>query len=504
MKDRTPRYPGRVKLEPVAGQTNIYDMTRADEPDDTGTPFNTRTMLQDSTGKFLKLPYANPLVDDALRHMPDRIEPIGTVKTSPALSLGDAWLPCDGSQVTFAEYPQLCELLRGTVSVEFDGAAFGVSGLQTSVSDIVYFSGKWWVAVCEDYVSSSTVFREYPITILCADSLDGPWEVDYTVNKWMRNTCCRLAMACTENICVLAFKHSPGMQDTAKVAILYRKSDEQTWTFLDLTDYLSTLDIVGLDVHDGIFAMAFGYKNATTHALPRILYSRTPDIASSWVETSRISTDFWTNQYSCSFSYANGYWVYLDADNYDSGTELRVAVASDTSGFQFSTTTVTMQNMNSGVNSISKAVFYNNRFYVLLEGLVELGHENNIVLASTNDFVSWSFQKLKHITAPDESGYTNYRCALCASEKAMVMATDWGSWSTSDPDAQINEVTLPTGFVPEQARFDSDTAIIVSANSIAHHDFSTDTRLLPIISISDDTTTFIKAKNELDVFEAGG
>ena len=69
MKDRTPKYRGRVKLLPVAGQENIYDMTRADEPDDTGTPFNKRTMLQDSTAKFLQLNAANPFVDDALRQM---------------------------------------------------------------------------------------------------------------------------------------------------------------------------------------------------------------------------------------------------------------------------------------------------------------------------------------------------------------------------------------------------------------------------------------------------
>lgn len=38
--DRVPRYPGRVKLTPVAGQTNLYDMERADEPTVAGTPIN--------------------------------------------------------------------------------------------------------------------------------------------------------------------------------------------------------------------------------------------------------------------------------------------------------------------------------------------------------------------------------------------------------------------------------------------------------------------------------
>lgn len=40
MKDRTPRYPGRVVLTPVAGEKNTYDMVRADSPVEPGTPIN--------------------------------------------------------------------------------------------------------------------------------------------------------------------------------------------------------------------------------------------------------------------------------------------------------------------------------------------------------------------------------------------------------------------------------------------------------------------------------
>ena len=32
MQDRVSLYPGRVKLTPVAGQANLYDLTRADQP----------------------------------------------------------------------------------------------------------------------------------------------------------------------------------------------------------------------------------------------------------------------------------------------------------------------------------------------------------------------------------------------------------------------------------------------------------------------------------------
>ena len=38
--DRIPTYPGRVKMIPVDGQPNTYDMVRADNPTEPGTPIN--------------------------------------------------------------------------------------------------------------------------------------------------------------------------------------------------------------------------------------------------------------------------------------------------------------------------------------------------------------------------------------------------------------------------------------------------------------------------------
>ena len=40
VNDRIPTYPGRVKMIPVAGQANTYDMVRADDPIQVGTPLN--------------------------------------------------------------------------------------------------------------------------------------------------------------------------------------------------------------------------------------------------------------------------------------------------------------------------------------------------------------------------------------------------------------------------------------------------------------------------------
>lgn len=49
MKDRTPRYPGRVQMVPVSGKPNTYDMIRADEPEEEGTPINAATLLTEET-----------------------------------------------------------------------------------------------------------------------------------------------------------------------------------------------------------------------------------------------------------------------------------------------------------------------------------------------------------------------------------------------------------------------------------------------------------------------
>ena len=49
MKDRIPLYPGRVKLNPVSGQANTFDLTRADQPTQEGTPLNKASLLKDTT-----------------------------------------------------------------------------------------------------------------------------------------------------------------------------------------------------------------------------------------------------------------------------------------------------------------------------------------------------------------------------------------------------------------------------------------------------------------------
>lgn len=56
MQDRVPLYPGRVTLTPVSGQANTFDLTRADQPTQEGTPLNKASLLKDATAALYGLP----------------------------------------------------------------------------------------------------------------------------------------------------------------------------------------------------------------------------------------------------------------------------------------------------------------------------------------------------------------------------------------------------------------------------------------------------------------
>lgn len=108
MKDRVPEYPGRVRLMPVTGQTNIYDMTLADSPIEAGTPLNKRTLLTDETAAIYGLD-DTAVPDDVFAALPGVISDagpqIGDVLTTYRTDLGDSWVLCNGAPFSETEYP---------------------------------------------------------------------------------------------------------------------------------------------------------------------------------------------------------------------------------------------------------------------------------------------------------------------------------------------------------------------------------------------------------------
>ena len=68
MKDRIPLYPGRVTLTPVSGQANTFDLVRADQPTQEGTPLSKATFLKDATASLFGLG-ADAVPDDVLNKL---------------------------------------------------------------------------------------------------------------------------------------------------------------------------------------------------------------------------------------------------------------------------------------------------------------------------------------------------------------------------------------------------------------------------------------------------
>lgn len=95
MQDRVPLYPGRVKLNPVAGQDNTFDMVRADEPTQPGTPLNKATLLKDYTANLLGLPNT-AVPDDAFLAL---LIGVGTYGYRVKIQLEDG-TPVEGSTVS--------------------------------------------------------------------------------------------------------------------------------------------------------------------------------------------------------------------------------------------------------------------------------------------------------------------------------------------------------------------------------------------------------------------
>ena len=73
MKDRIPTYPGRIKLVPVAGQANVYDMVRADEPVEAGTPLNKAALLTDQTAAKLGLDLETATPNEAFEMLANKM-----------------------------------------------------------------------------------------------------------------------------------------------------------------------------------------------------------------------------------------------------------------------------------------------------------------------------------------------------------------------------------------------------------------------------------------------
>lgn len=117
MKDRVPKYQGRVKLKPVAGQQDTYDLTRADGAVNDGMPLCKQTLLTDETCDVYELNHQDGTPNDALQ----AVWGVGAVKTTTRQGLGDNWLLCNGDIVSTLEYPALADAMQSNPAFDWGG-----------------------------------------------------------------------------------------------------------------------------------------------------------------------------------------------------------------------------------------------------------------------------------------------------------------------------------------------------------------------------------------------
>ena len=156
MQDRVPLYPGRVKLTPVAGHENVYDMVRQDQPTQEGTPLNKNSLLKDATAELFQLG-TDAVPDDVLK-----------ILSKSALIDKDGGLSStSGSKIKQIHYDMVQYYGTGDFNVTFTvnhKPIFGVILAPTSayvphitgifIPDSVYASDYYWIVISADRDSS--------------------------------------------------------------------------------------------------------------------------------------------------------------------------------------------------------------------------------------------------------------------------------------------------------------------------------------------------------------
>lgn len=328
--DRVPRYPGRVILTPVSGQANTYDLQRADDPIQEGTPIN-KALFESIEGDI------TTTRTDLMEEIAAQIK-IGDISLTVRTDKGNNWLPCDGRTIAESEYPELYAFLEesavGTelglrqLSAETETeltqiargggttpywVACGTGGrifYTTSVSGtwqvkqviadgydltgIVYADGKW--VVC-----GNTGSPDYYPFVAYASSPGGTWTMKQIASSgpfYMGDT----YLAYGNGSWVLA------TPNTSSYMWIYYTTDP-TGTWMQKSDHVSGT-FVYLTYGDGYFV---GSVKAT-NKYPSLRYAMDP--ARAWVSKTLSSSSSLSSNTMKMVIYANGYWAACGGKGY--------------------------------------------------------------------------------------------------------------------------------------------------------------------------------------------
>lgn len=177
--DRVSTYPGRVKLTAVSGQTDVYDMVRADEPVQEGTPLNKELLDQKAYTLTSDVTvYVSPTGSDADGDG-SSAAPYATIQTAlDALPrfLGGYQATINIASGTYEERVNVAGFSGGRLVIGMAGRTVTIRGLNISNSAHVSLniSNITWVAGFSDTIfvvsHGSSVLLSSGMTVRCAGS----------------------------------------------------------------------------------------------------------------------------------------------------------------------------------------------------------------------------------------------------------------------------------------------------------------------------------------------
>lgn len=123
MQDRVALFPGRVKLTPVNGQQNTYDMVRQDNPTVEGTPLNKESLLADDVAEALGLEPAAATPSQAIAELNDKVKTAVPKKHAVSL-LAASWM---GAESPYTQTVTISGItVNSKVDIQMDATSLGV------------------------------------------------------------------------------------------------------------------------------------------------------------------------------------------------------------------------------------------------------------------------------------------------------------------------------------------------------------------------------------------
>lgn len=491
MKDRIPLYPGRVKMTPVSGQANIYDMERADQPTQEGTPLNKATLLSDATAAALGLAGDDPTVDEALATlMPGWV---GDIRITTRADLGDNWLLCNGDQVSAAEYPELAGILSSRLKNKWFQAKDIWSGTSNYFKiNCITYANSYWVAGGLLYDSagmSSSSSYKYQGAIAYATSPDGDWTIKPIFGGDGVNTIGIICITYANGYWVVGGGRQIGSNYYARIN--YTTDLTGTWEGSDLWYNTTSYNQINCVTYANGYWVVGGCYMTSSKTYSRIAYSTS--LSGTWTTKDLESTADYDNPEIYCVTYADGYWVAGGIFSYYG----RIYYTTDLTGtWSKKDLWRNTQYEGSKVNCIT----YVNGLWVAAGNQVSSSSGYGVFGYATNPGGTWTTNRLDDLKAIKDIAYADGKWVVCGQgysgseiHARIAYTTDiTGDWTIRDLWGNGASVyNCIYGIAYADGRLVAAGQSYDGATYSGRISYSTDDGVLPLISI-DDAYAYIR------------